>query len=464
MSEVDEAQFRRRAHALADRLPRSGPRYTSYPTAVDFHEGVDGDFFASVLRAAARRTEDPWSLYVHIPFCRSRCDFCACAVVPTRAYDKVVDPYLRGLERELELVDAQIGERRRWGQLHLGGGTPTYLAAPDLERLLLALTDRFERAPGAEFSVELDPRVTTEAHLDVLAAHGVDRVSLGVQDFSPSVQRAIGRHQTLEQTSTLVRAVRARGIASINVDLVYGLPGQTRESIAHAVQCIAELGVDRVALYGYAHVPWMRPNQRRIDASSLPGLHERLDLLLDARRGFGDADYAAVGMDHFARPEDPLARAAAGGALRRNFMGYTDDAHADLLAFGVTAISDVGGVVAQNPTKLRTWVDALERGDLPTHRGVARTSEDRLRGDVIAELMCNFRVEKRAIEAAFGLSDFDAHFVAERARLAPLVEQGIVRDTSEAIEVDALGELFIRVVAMAFDERTAARARFSAAV
>jgi oxygen-independent coproporphyrinogen-3 oxidase len=447
---------------LVSKYRTTGPRYTSYPTALQFQSMDEGD---AVLRleSAAIREDEPWSVYVHVPFCEKRCSFCACAVVASPERERVSAPYVDAVVRELDLVASRIGRRRKLAQLHLGGGTPTYLEPDLLAHLYAEIDRRFERLPGEERSIELDPRVTTPWHLDVLGKAGITRVSLGVQDLDAHVQELIGRHQSAECTRMLVEGVRARGPFGVNLDLVYGLPGQTITSMAATVRDVIDLAPDRVALYGYAHVPWMRGNQKRIDETELPTAEARLEMFLAAREAFLAAGYVAIGLDHFARPTDDLAIAVHDGRLMRNFMGYTVAAGTDLLGLGVTAIGDVSGSMLQNTPKLSRYLEHTAAGRLPIEKGLHRTADDHLRGRVITDLMCRHVVDKRAVARDFELRSagivapddlaaaFDARFANELRRITTMIEDGLVQDSDGWLRVTERGAPFVRNVAMAFD-------------
>ena len=464
MDELRSARLR----ALARKYARPGPRYTSYPTAAEFGP-LDASVYASHLARASLDVDAAWSAYVHVPFCAKRCSFCACSVIATSEHARVEAPYVDDLIREIELVGEQIGARRKLAQLHLGGGTPTYLSPAQLDRALAAIDRVFTREPDGEWSIELDARATSDAHLELLGRWGFRRISLGVQDLDPQVQIEIGRVQSLARIVEVIDRARELGITGVNLDLVYGLPGQTRASLERTIAGVVELRPDRLALYGYAHLPSSpgRGNQRRINEALLPSPSERLDMFLAAREQLLDAGYEAIGMDHFALPEDPLARAARAGTLQRNFMGYTVSAGRDLLGFGVTAIGEVGGAIVQNHAKLVHWREAIERGELPTHRGLVRTDDDELRATVIADLMCRHAVDKRAIEARFGLADFDRHFAVERAELSEAGLDGLLVDEPDRLALTEEGRLFVRNVAMPFDAHLRAKrdaSRFSATV
>ncbi len=437
---------------LARKYDRPGPRYTSYPTAVDFHAGFgEADYRDHLRRANA--SGGTWSLYVHVPFCRARCHFCACSVIATRKSDRVVEPYLAHLERELELVADELPDRRAVAQLHLGGGTPTYLQPEELERLMAGVSRHFELTPDAEVSLEVDPRVTTRAHLETAAELGFNRISLGVQDLDAKVQDVIGRHQPHEMTASVIEMARELDFASVNVDLVYGLPAQTLEGLERSLDSVVSMRPDRLAIYGYAHVPWVAGNQKVIDESLLLDPEIRLEMLQRTRKRLLGADYRMVGMDHYALPTDTLSIADAEGRLRRNFMGYGVRAGDDMLGFGVTAIGDVAGAYVQNTPKLNRYYEAIDEGRLPVARGLALDADDELRRRVISDLMCRHEVVRAEIESAFDLDAFDETFAAELGALTPLMGDGLLVDEGDRLRVTPTGRALVRNVAMAFDAR-----------
>lgn len=362
------------------------------------------------------------------------------------------DPYLSALRTEAERVGAALGPERTVVELHLGGGTPTYYPHGDLVDLVRALRRSFSFAADAELSLEADPRVTRAAHLDALAAEGFGRISLGVQDLDPQVQKAVRREQPFAQIAALVTHARTAGFRSLNVDLVYGLPHQTANGFAETVDRVLELRPDRVACYSFAYVPWHAPHQRRLDAAALPRGRDKIELLLVARERFLDAGYRAIGMDHFALPDDPLARALDAGTVGRNFMGYTPRRAPDLIGLGVSAIGTVGDLYAQNTKKLSRYHAALERGELPVARGLWLDANDRLRRFVIESWMCRLEVDWREVGRRFGV---DAHkaFAAETPALRDLEREGLIVRERDRLRATALGALFPRNVAMAFDAR-----------
>ncbi len=434
---------------LLARHDRPGPRYTSYPTAVEFDEGVGRETYARHLARADAAGDAPLSLYLHLPFCESRCLFCGCHVIITPHKHKAA-PYLQLLEREIDLVAEHLPHRRRFSQLHLGGGTPTYHSPQELERLLLHLRRSFTPTSDAELAVEVDPRVTSLEHIAVLAEHGFNRISLGVQDFEPNVQEAIARVQSVELTRTLLDASRARGFKGINIDLIYGLPFQESRSFENTVERTIELCPDRVAVYSFAFVPWIRGHMKKLDESDFPDREQKLRLFALARERFLDAGYEPIGMDHFAHPDDELARARREGRLRRNFQGYAVIPADDVIGLGISAIGDVQGAYVQNEKKLSDYGAAIERDQLPVARGVVRSEDDELRRALIHELMCNFGVDVRALELRFGIN-FAETFAEDLRRLEPLVDEGLATFDGESVKATPTGELFVRNLAMCFD-------------
>lgn len=446
---------------LLARHDRPGPRYTSYPTAIEFHDGVGTDDYLARLAAADRLGDAPLSLYMHLPFCEERCLFCGCHVIVTR-HRQAAEPYLDLVKREVELLAERLPNRRTFAQLHLGGGTPTYFSPAQLTDLLAHTLRHFRPAAGAELALEADPRVTTTAHIDALAELGFNRISFGVQDLTPAVQESINRVQSLEQTAALVEHARRRAFRGINVDLIYGLPLQTPASFERTVESVIGLGVDRAAVYSFAFVPWVRGHQKKIEEDQLPDARTKLALFAIARERFLHAGYQPIGMDHFALPDDELARAKREGRLRRNFQGYAVIPGDDVLGIGISAIGDVRGAYVQNEKKLSTYEARIRAGELPVTRGVVRTADDEVRRTVIHELMCNFRVDTADISRRFGL-DFATYFADDLALLAALEREGLVRIAGERVEATPVGELFVRNLAMCFDryqrEKHAAESR-----
>jgi oxygen-independent coproporphyrinogen-3 oxidase len=443
--------------ALIKRYDRPGPRYTSYPTAVEFHEGFDEVAYRERLAAAGAAAGDPLSLYVHVPFCEERCAYCGCAVIATRKRE-VADTYLEYLAREIRMLASRLGGRRRVVQYHWGGGTPTYLTPAQIVRLDAVVRRHFDIASDAECAIEIDPRVTTREQITLLRRLGFNRLSLGIQDFTERVQQAIHRRQPEHDTRALYWFARETGFDSINFDLVFGLPCQTVRTFRRTLASVVDMLPDRTAVYSYAHVPWLRPNQKAIDPLDLPDATEKRDLLVAAIEAFSAAGYEPIGMDHFALPDDELALAARQRRLQRSFMGYTTRPAPDSVAVGISAIGDVHGAFAQNAKTLARYYQAIDAGRFPIERGYALGADDRLRRYVITELMCNFHLAREAVEARFGI-DFGAYFTAELAQLtAPdgMVADGLLEIDAQALTVTPRGRLFVRNICMTFDRYLAA--------
>lgn len=442
-----------RARVTADLLAkydRPGPRYTSYPTAVEFTTAFTRERYLEKLDELAAAPEEPLSLYVHIPFCEERCTFCGCNVIITQK-PGVADRYVDALVDEIRLVGARLGGRRRVLQYHWGGGTPTYLTLPQIERLHRAVRDAFDIAPEAEVAIEVDPRVTTREQVDLLRALGWNRISMGVQDFTPEVQHEVNRDQSYAETRDLFLYCRETGFESINIDLIYGLPLQSVESFARSLDLVIGLRPDRVACYSFALVPWIKSNQRRIIEATLPARETKFALFGEALERFLAAGYRQIGMDHFALEGDELSRAVAERRLRRNFMGYTVMPGSEMLGFGVSAIGEVRGAFAQNVKKLSEYYAAIGKGLPPIERGYELAGDDWLRRRVIHEIMCNFHVEFSEIERDFGIR-FPETFAAEIEDLGRgPAANGFVTVGPERIVVTELGRLFVRNVAMVFD-------------
>ncbi len=432
---------------LFEKYDKPGPRYTSYPTAPSWHDDFGPDGHRTSLEEASQDRGSGLSLYVHIPFCERLCVYCGCATVITRRLERG-GPYVDRVLREAQMVRDVLGEDRPVLQHHWGGGTPTFLEPEDLGRLAEGLMALFPLGPGAEVSIEVDPRVTTPAQLEVLRRCGFNRVSMGVQDFDPRVQEAINRVQSFEQTRDLVLAARDLGYESVNLDLVYGLPHQEQASFERSIEKTLELQPDRVACYGYAHVPWLRKHQLAIPQDTLPSGREKLQLYLAALQAFVSLGYEPIGMDHFAKREDGLFAAADDGSLHRNFQGYTTHAAEDLVGFGVTAISEVAGAFAQNAKALKDWEASVDAGRIPTVRGLRRSAEDEARRAVILDLMCRFRLRF----ADHGGGDaFRAKYGDALEVLAPMQADGLLSIDHEGIAVSELGRMFVRNICMPFD-------------
>jgi len=451
---------------LLRKLDVPGPRYTSYPTADRFVEAFGPAEYAQALRQRAEGAvvggTPPLSVYVHIPFCESVCYYCACNKVITKHHERGRE-YLDVLAREVDLHVALIGRGKPVSQLHFGGGSPTFLSDDELGWLMDVLRQRFKLVPGAEISIEVDPRTATPQRLAKLAALGFNRLSFGVQDFDPTVQAAVHRMQPFESVRELVAAARELNYESINADLIYGLPKQTPQSFARTIEQVTELRPDRIALYAYAHLPGRFKPQRRIDAADLPPPEYRIRMLGNAIAGFIGHGYTYIGMDHFALPGDALAAAKRQGRLHRNFQGYSTQPDCDLIALGVSAIGRMGATYSQNAKTLPEYYDAVQRGEFPIVRGLALSRDDLVRRAVIMAIMCQGRVEFESIELAHLIKMKD-YFATELAALQPMVEAGFVEISDESIQVTATGWFFVRGVAMAFDKHLRAdkvRERFS---
>jgi oxygen-independent coproporphyrinogen III oxidase len=426
---------------------RPGPRYTSYPTAPVWSDAFGPDDLERV-HEESDRARAPVSLYMHIPFCESLCLFCACNVIIQK--DKAVaPPYLGVLKRELGHVSRSVSPDRPVVQFHWGGGTPTYLTPAQIEDLFGAAREGFKFASDAEIGIEVDPRVTSRAHLETLRRLGFNRLSMGIQDFHPDVQKAINRIQPFEITRDLIAAARTLGFDSINVDLIYGLPHQTPERFGHTVEQILELVPDRVALFSYAHVPWLKKQQGAF-AAFLPEGMQKFEIFRVGMLKFLEAGYLYIGMDHFAKPGDELAVSQRNRTLHRNFQGYTTKAGADLYGMGVTAISGIQDAYAQNHRDLPSWEKAVADRGIATMRGYHLSEDDRLRRSVISRLLCHTMIIKEEVSQEFGI-DFDEYFADELRHLEPFREDGLVLLERGEIRTTWLGRIFIRNLAMIFD-------------
>ena len=433
--------------AFLEKYNRPGPRYTSYPTAPVWKDDFGPDDLEKYF-ARADELATPVSLYMHLPFCESLCLFCACNVSIQK--DKsVAIPYLAALKREIEHVASRVSRKRPVIQFHWGGGTPTYLSPAQLEELFAFARERFSFAPDAEIGLEVDPRVTSREHLETLRRLGFNRLSMGIQDFEPKVQQTIHRVQPYEMTRDLIAAARELGFASLNIDLIYGLPHQTADSFRTTIAQALTLKPDRVAMFSYAHVPWLKKQQGSFQAH-LPEGREKFAIFRGGLESFLDAGYLYIGMDHFALPGDELAVAQKNRTLHRNFQGYTTKAGADLYGMGVSAISSVASAYAQNSREIPAYQAAAKERGIATMRGYRLSPDDEIRRAVIGRLLCHTVIFKREIEREFGV-DFDEYFAAELERLAEPRDEGLVTFDAGEIRVTALGRIFIRNIAMVFD-------------
>jgi oxygen-independent coproporphyrinogen-3 oxidase len=442
-----------------------GPRYTSYPTADRFVEAFGEADYVQALTQRQSGTVGklpPLSIYVHIPFCESLCYYCACNKIITKHHEKAV-PYLRYLAKEIDLYTASIGIGQAVSQLHLGGGTPTFLSNDELRELMLMLKRNFGFVAGGEYSVEVDPRTVNEERLSLLLELGFNRLSFGVQDFDPEVQKAVHRVQPATQVFDLVASARKMGFESINMDLIYGLPKQTPESFDRTLMQVNEIRPDRIALYAYAHLPERFKPQRRILASDLPVPSSKIAMLSRSVDALMNAGYVYVGMDHFALPEDALAVAKRQGRLHRNFQGYSTQPDCDLIGLGVSAIGRMGGTYSQNAKTMEEYVDMLDNGQLPIVKGLALSRDDLIRRAWIMAIMCQGQVQYDAFNEAW-LIDAKKYFAPELTQLEALQTQGLVTLSNNGLQVTNMGWYFVRGVAMVFDKYLQAdrhRTRFS---
>jgi oxygen-independent coproporphyrinogen III oxidase len=442
---------------LIQKYDRPGPRYTSYPTAPEWSQAFGPEQYQEHL-ARADGEAGPLSVYVHLPFCREMCRFCGCNVIATHDTTRA-DAYLALLEQEIETVARRLPRRRTVSQLHWGGGTPTFLNEKQLVRCHEAVARHFRFTADAEKAIEIDPAITTRSQIDVLADLGFNRISMGVQDFDRRVQETVGRIQGEKETRELVE----RGV---NLDLIYGLPFQTPDTWQHTLERIIDIRPDRMAVFGYAHVPWAKPHQRLLPVDELPGTSLRVRLFLMAAEAFGRAGFRQIGLDHFALDTDELAHAQDGGYLYRNFQGYTVRPADDTVAFGMTSISDVGGAYAQNAHKLKDWGEQVAAGRLPVERGTALSADDVLRRFAINRVMCLFRLDLREVEQKFG-SEARRALQPSVAQLRELQDDGLVTVDGDLLRVTPLGQLLVRNVAMLFDaylEKDGGKRQFSRTV
>ncbi|HET7827125.1 MAG TPA: oxygen-independent coproporphyrinogen III oxidase [Anaeromyxobacter sp.] len=450
---------------LIKKYDRPGPRYTSYPTAVEFKETFGpAQYEAHLARADAQRA--PLSIYVHLPFCREMCRFCGCNVVATHDRSRA-DAYLDQLEKEVALVAAKLPNRREASQLHWGGGTPTFLDEKQLTRCHEILARHFTFTKDVEKAVEIDPAITRKSQIETLASLGFNRISMGVQDFDAKVQEVVGRIQGEKETADLVQAARDNGFKGVNLDLIYGLPYQSPDTWAHTLERILAIHPDRLAVFGFAYVPWAKPHQRLLPQEALPKTEQRVELFLGAVEAFTKAGYRLIGLDHFALESDELARAQEGGYLYRNFQGYTIRPAPDTVAFGMSSISDIGGAYVQNFHKLREWGEKVEAGVLPVERGAPMSDDDVMRRFVINRVMCLLRLDLREVEEKFGAGSRKAIEENLRAGVRELQDDGLVTFDGQVLKVTPLGQLLVRNVAMLFDaylKKDGAKKQFSRTV
>lgn len=436
---------------LIKKHDKSGPRYTSYPTAPMFHDGIDVDVYKKTLEQVARQ-DAPLSIYIHIPFCNTVCYYCGCNKIVTKQYERAA-PYLDLLFQEIDAVAAIIGKHRPVTQLHFGGGTPTFLNDVQIRALMGKLRDAFQFVADeeAEYSIEMDPRECTPETVKTLRDVGFNRMSMGVQDFDPAVQKAVNRIQSEAVTVRVLNDARAEGFRSMNIDLMYGLPYQSVETFDVTLDKIINFSPDRIALFNYAHLPEMFMPQRRIDESAMPTPQEKLNILEHSINKLINAGYVFVGMDHFAKPEDELTIAQQEGKLYRNFQGYSTQADCDLIGLGLTSIGYVGGSFFQNHKNMESYTQAIQADGLAVFKGYTLSDEDHLRRAVIMRLMCDFSLDFSAFEQRYGIN-FNAHFSDALHDLKEMVTDGLVQLSEHGLHVLPAGRLMIRNVAMVFDE------------
>ncbi len=431
---------------LLSRYGKPVPRYTSYPTAPHFHNGVRADTYMEWLRAIPE--DQPLSLYFHIPYCDTLCWFCGCHTKITKRYGPIKE-YLASLLREIDLVANALGPRRPVRHIHLGGGSPTILKPDDFLRLGERINQNFCLMDDAEFAVEIDPRGVDDVLIRAMADAGVNRASVGVQDVNPIVQKAINRIQPFSETARVIEGLRAEGITGINVDLIYGLPHQTIRLVEGTIEAVAKLRPSRLALFGYAHVPWMKTHQKMIDEKVLPNAEERLEQAEAAAKAIEKAGYVPIGLDHFALPEDPLAVAYAKGNLRRNFQGYTTDQSEILIGFGASAIGVNPGGYVQNEPSLRDYQRRVDGGILPVTKGVAVSADDALRREVIQDIMCSYKVDLADTMIRHNVPN--TYFDFELEGLADMEADGLIERDGPKITVTKAGQPFVRTIAARFD-------------
>lgn len=445
---------------------RSAPRYTSYPTAPEWSTVSPKDYTNRL--AALSDSTDPLSLYLHIPFCKTMCLYCGCSVVLNRKAENE-SRYVDYLCKEIQLVGGFLGKKKRVAQLHFGGGTPTKLSMSVLHQLFKTLDQTFDIAFDQEISIEIDPRTVVEDEgekLKCLRQMGFNRVSFGVQDTNEQVQEAVKRYQSLEMTQATFLHARQLGFKGINIDLIYGLPYQTVQTFKETTEHILEMRPDRISLFSYAKIPWLKPHQKAIKESTLPSTEEKFAIYLNARNQFISNGYTAIGMDHFAACNDELSSAYKTKKLQRNFQGYSLKLAEEMLSFGISSIGFTQGMYIQNLKELATYYEALDRKELPVYRGKILSEDDLIRKWTIHTLMCDFEIDKSLFSTLFRQS-FDHYFLESQAQLSALEQEGLLLNNPEKIRVTPLGELFVRIIAMAFDayqQKASSQPKFSQSI
>ncbi|MBX7172002.1 MAG: oxygen-independent coproporphyrinogen III oxidase [Pyrinomonadaceae bacterium] len=435
---------------ILKKFNQPGPRYTSYPTAPVFSDKfTSADFKQEIIKTNAEDNPTDLSLYFHFPYCDTLCYFCGCNMMVTQNRKHIAE-YNEYLKRDIDLLVPMISPKRKVQQMHWGGGTPTYLEPDEIRDIGNYIKERFDFSEDIEASVEIDPRGLTKDHLQALRDVGFNRTSFGVQDFNQKVQEAVNRIQSEELTTQTIEWARELGFQSINLDLIYGLPFQTLESFRETVEKVAQLSPDRIAVFNYAHVPWLKKHMKLIKAEDLPSPDERLQILKMTIETLMDAGYEYIGMDHFAKPTDELAVAQKNGTLYRNFQGYSTKAGCDVYAFGLSAISQFQNIYAQNLKHLKDYYKRVDSGDAATNVGYRMTADDHIRKETIMQLMCNLEIDKRDIEAKFGIN-FEDYFASDIPKLNVFVEDGLLENNAGNIKVIGSGILVIRNIAMCFD-------------
>ena len=434
---------------LVKKYDRPGPRYTSYPTVPNWTDEYGPDKFIETLKVASNKSDQPLSLYLHIPFCKKRCWFCGCTttVSPTT---EPADRYLDALNKEISLVSPHLNNRKSVSQLHWGGGTPSTLTDSQTEDYFAAISDSFNITEDAEISIELDPRTTTENRLKLLSDLGFNRLSFGIQDFNSNVQTAIGRNQSEKQAVDLYNTARKLGFGRINFDLIYGLPGQDESGFTKTIEKVINLKPDRIALYSFAYLPQLKKHQGRIDKALIPDAEIKLQLFLVARSQFIENGYCQIGMDHFVLPDDELSLARDKGLLRRNFMGYTVNSAEDWLGIGMSAISYINESFAQNISTLSKYYESIDSRQSAVFRGLSLSDDDLIRQAVISDIMCNFRIDYETFSRRFDIT-FDKYFTEEIKQLEQFLNDGLIARDANHIEITETGQLFVRNIAMIFD-------------
>ncbi len=435
---------------LIKKYDRPGPRYTSYPPAPAFSSSFTAeDYLESLISNNAPGINAEMSLYYHIPFCDTLCYFCGCNMLVTHSRERISE-YLTYLKREMELSAPHFNKNRKVGQLHWGGGTPSYLTPDEIRTLAASIKDHFSLSPGVEAGVEIDPRGLTFEHMQALRESGFNRISMGVQDFNPKVQEAVNRIQPEEITRDAVEWSRKLGFHSVNLDMIYGLPYQTIESFEDGLRKVVDISPERIAVFNFAHVPWLKPHQKLIDKTTLPHPEVKLEILKMTIELLTSSGYIYIGMDHFAKPDDELAVAQKEKTLYRNFQGYSTHSGADLYAFGNSAISQFNHVYSQNYKSLQDYYKAIDSGRFPIVLGYKMTEDDIIRQHVIMRLMCDMELDKREVEKKLGIN-FDEYFATAIPKLAEFVQDGLLELTDDRIVVRDMGKLVIRNIAMVFD-------------